>query len=158
MNKRTKTNFWVDIISLIFFTLMTMSGIIMLLFHTGSVEIDQYVLGIIGYNWYTIHKVLIVSSTALAIVHLILHPQWLKNVAKGKMLPKSFTLKMSFWLFIVFFLNAILSLSSWLLVDNSSTDQVMHGLHSKTGLLLIVVYIFHLVQHFKWLLNTSKLI
>ena len=135
---------------------MSASGIVMLMFHTGSIKIEQYFLRILDYDWYTIHKILILSSTALAIIHLSLHPKWLKNVTKGKILPKSFTLKMSFWLFVVFFINALISLTSWLLVDNSSIDAVFHGIHSKTGLLLIVIFIFHLFQHFKWLMNTTK--
>jgi hypothetical protein len=135
---------------------MSASGIIMVMFHSGSVKIEQSVFGVTGYNWYIIHKILILTSTVLAIVHLSLHPQWMKNVVKGNMFPKSFTLKMSFWLLVIFLLNAVLSLSSWLIVDNSTVDTVLHGLHSKTGLVLIVIFSFHLVQHFKSLLTTCK--
>jgi len=156
MNNKSKHKFWVDIASLLPFLLMSGTGIIMLFFHSGSVQTEQSVIGITGYNWYFIHKVLVLTSTAFAILHISLQPQWLKNVAKGNMFPKSFTLKMSFWLLVIFLLNAVLSLSSWLIVDNSTVDAVLHGLHSKTGLLLIIIFIFHLVQHFKWLRSTCK--
>lgn len=99
---------------------------------------------------------MILFSTLLAIIHLILHPEWLKNVLKGKIFPKSFTLKMSFWLLIVYLLNACLSFTAWLFVENKMIDMVLHGLHSKTGLLLIIIFVIHFIHHFKWLLNTTK--
>ena len=158
MNSKKELNYWVDIVSFIPFFLMSASGIVMINFHSGAVKIDETVLNITGHNWYLIHKILIVTSTLLAIIHLSLHPQWLKNVLKGKIFPKSFTLKMSFWLLVIYLLNAGLSFSSWLFVENKMTDAILHGLHSKTGLLLIVIFIIHFIQHFKWIINTSKTI
>lgn len=156
MNYKTEYNYWVDIISFILFFLMSLSGIIMLNFHSQSVKIDETVFSITGYNWYLIHKTLIVTSTILAIIHLSLHPQWLKNILKGKMFPKNFILKMSFWFLVVYLLNACLSFTSWLIVEDKMIDTVLHGLHSKAGLLLIIIFLIHFIQHFKWIVNTTK--
>ena len=156
MNRETKLNYWIDIVSLIPFILMSASGLIMLNFHSKSVTIDETVLNITGHNWYLIHKILIITSTLLTVIHLSLHPEWLKNVLKGKMFSKSFTLKMSFWLLVVYLLNASLSFASWLFVEDKIVDAVLHGLHSKTGIVLIIIFIIHIIQHLKWIINTTK--
>jgi len=153
---KNKLTYITNISLLCFFVAISFTGLVMLNFHSGASKIHETVLTLTGKNWHLLHKILISVFALLAVTHIILHPQWIKNTFVLRTFPKSFTLKVTLLLFVIYLINAAIAFPAWLFIKDKNIDSILHGIHSKTGLLLIVFFILHLIQHFKWLFTKSK--
>ncbi len=89
MNK-TKINYWLDIILLISIIITSFTAIIIFFFLPSGVRQGGYqeVLGITKHTWSTLHNWAGLSFIILAIIHYILHLDWVvamtKNLFKKK--------------------------------------------------------------------------
>ena len=154
-NKNTKAirNYWVDMISFLPFLFLLTTGVIMLMYHTGkpySVE----TIGLNGETWMIIHKTLTVIALPLIIVHLFFHIEWLKKLFRLTLKSKYKGINVT--LFVLFVLCVLTSLLSWLVFNDSNIGKAMRGIHNKFGILLIVFFVIHISNYFKWIVNMTR--
>lgn len=150
---KSKTNYYIDIATLLPFLMLLFTGIIMLIYHTGKPYLET-TLGKDGDFWLDTHIVFAVISFVMISIHLSLHLNWFKKLFTGK-------LKNKYWiknliLVIVFSLTFLTSVIPWLIIDETNAATMMLGIHNKLGLLLIVFLVIHLFSYFKWLVNMTK--
>lgn len=148
ISKKAKRNYYVDIISILPFVLLIITGFIMLYYHAGE-PFETLVFGLNGDSWLLVHQIISVPTFVIISIHLILHFQWLKKLFTGKLKDKH---KIENVLLLVFFLlAAISSLLSWLIIDDEAIQGGLRGMHNKFGMLMMVFFILHFVNYFAWL-------
>ena len=148
-------NYLVDMIAFLPFLLLLVTGIIMLMYHAGK-PYSEETMGLTGNVWLITHKILTVIALPLIMVHLFFHYEWLKKLF-------TFTLKnkhkgLNITLFVLFILCVLTSLLSWLVFNDSNIGKAMKGIHNKFGILLIIFFVIHISNYFKWIVNMTKII
>lgn len=154
-NNSTKAErkYFIIIATLLPFLILIASGIILLLYHTGKPE-TEYTLSLAKNIWLTVHKTATVFSVLLITIHLIQHASWFKKVLSGKL--KSKNKEMNLTLLALFLFAMITGVSSWLLVSDEKASYALLGVHNKFGLLLIILFLIHLKNYFRWLFTMTK--
>lgn len=148
-----KTNYYVDMASLLPFLFLLFTGIIMLGYHAGK-PFSENTLNMDGAFWLNIHIVFAVISFVMIAVHLSLHFNGVKMLFSGKTKNKNRIRNLI--LVLLFFATTLASFVPWLMMGESDAARMILGLHNKMGLLLIVFFVIHLLTYFKWLINMTK--
>ena len=146
-------NYYVDIVLLLPFILSLVTGLVLLIYHTGK-PFEEETLNIVGDSWLIIHKVLSIVTFSMVVIHLFLHFNWLKKLFALKLKNKHKGINIA--LFILFLLTVLTSALSWLIVNDIETATLLRGIHNKLGLLLIVFLVIHLKNYFNWLIVMTK--
>jgi hypothetical protein len=145
---KASRNYIFNLISILPFLFLLISGLIVLRYHSGT-EYDDLSFGIDGYLWLKIHRITALVVVPLIIIHLWLHKHWLKRLitlkTKGKFGGTNMTL------FFIFLFCVITALLAWLVFEDTKLGEALREVHSKLGLLLIVFFVVHLTNYFRWL-------
>lgn len=150
---RSERNYYVDIATLLPFFLLVVTGIIMLVYHTGK-PYSESILNKDGDFWLITHIIFAFITFAMITIHLSLHLNWFKKIFSGKRNTKYW---ISNLILVMLFLSTTLtSLFPLLILEESNATGLMLGLHNKIGLLLIVFLVIHLFSYFRWLINMTK--
>ena len=152
-SSKAKTRYYIYAIALLPMLLLLGSGIVMLNYHTGA-PVESTVLGFDGHAWMLFHRVVAVISSVLILLHLSIKTDWLKRLftfnIKGKF-------KVSNILIFVFFLLSFLTaFLSWLVFPDTNVAQLLRGIHNKLGLVLIVLFLLHLFNYYRHLIELTK--
>lgn len=135
------------------FMMLLMSGAVVLLYHVGAVA-DVLVLGVNKDTWMFSHRLIALINIPIISWHLTLHYDWFVRLFTRTLNNKHKNLNTA--LFIVFVLCIISGVLPWLVFETSSIGEVLRGLHSKLGLVLIIVFIFHLRNYLPWIIRMTK--
>jgi|GEM_PF-1594152 len=145
---KASRNYILNLISILPFIFLLISGLIVLRYHSGT-EYEDLSLGINGYLWLKLHRIIALVVVPLIIIHLWLHKHWLKRLVtlktKGKFGGTNMTL------FFIFLFCVITALLAWLVFEDTKLGEALREVHSKLGLLLIVFFVVHLTNYFRWL-------
>ncbi len=150
---KASQNYFINLISFLPFLFLLVSGLIVLRYHSGT-DYEQLSLGINGHLWLKVHRITALVVVPLIVVHLWMHKHWLKSLVtlktKGKFGGTNMTL---FFLFLFCLLTALLA---WLVFEDTKLGEALREVHSKLGLLLIVFFVAHISNYYKWLLNMTR--
>ena len=82
---KAKINYFIDILMLIFFTINSITGLIIFFFLPTGVKRGAYqeFLGIIKQNWSNLHNWSGLLLLLLIAIHLILHWKWIISMTKS---------------------------------------------------------------------------
>lgn len=152
LSKTTK-NYYIDITAFLPFLLLLITGIIMLVYHTGK-PYSETILNLNRAIWLNIHISFAVISFVLITIHLSFHLNWFKKLFSGKRKNKHWIKNLT--LLILFFLATITAVFPWLILDENETSNLLLGLHNKIGLLIIIFFIIHLFSYYKWLISMTR--
>lgn len=151
-NSKPTRNYWVNAISFLPFLLLLISGIIMLLYHTGR-PYPVETIGLNGDTWLVIHMVLSIIAVPFVVLHLYLHFDWLKKLFAFKLKNKH--KRKNITLFVIFTLCVLTSLFSLFIVPDSNVRDGLRGIHNKLGLIMLVFFAIHIVNYFKWIVSMT---
>lgn len=146
-------NFYVNIIAFSPFVLLLITGIIMLIYHTGKTNSVE-IFGFNGDTWLFIHKTLTIIAVPIVIIHLILHIGWFKKLFTSRFRNKHKGTNVA--LFIFFLLCTLTSLLSWFVLNDSTIDKGLRDIHNKFGIVLITIFVIHIINNFKWVINIIR--
>jgi hypothetical protein len=149
----SEIRYYIYAIALFPVLLLLFTGIIMLNYHTGT-PVETTVIGLDGHDWMLFHRIVAVISSVLVAMHLIVRTDWLKRFFSFKLKGKFKTANIL--IFVFFFLAFLTSFLSWLVFPNTDIAQLLRGIHNKLGLALIVLFIIHLVNYFKVIVNMTR--
>lgn len=154
VNISKKTLFYVNSITFLPFILLAFSGLLIQInYHAGHLTDTAVVLGLNRYGWLLLHKITAVISIIGLSAHLFLHVGWLKAVLLKKLYKKSRrNTKITLWLLISAVATALTGIISWLLAP--AMVYARHSIieiHDKIGIILIILFVLHIVNHWKWL-------
>ncbi len=159
VNKTKKSTifFYVDTIILSPFILLAISGLLIQInYHAGEMTDTAVVLGLNRYEWLLLHKITAVISIIGLSIHLFLHMSWLKTVLLKKSYKKpNRNTKITMWLLILAVATALTGIIPWLLAP--ATSHARHSvidIHDKIGIILIILFVLHIINHLKWITYT----
>ena len=142
-----KTNNLILLSSFTLFMLVTLSGLVLFF------RFDHYRGGIFWFlnkhAWWLLHNWCSVGCTTVVALHLILKRKWInRNILHFQVRTSNRDLilrrRNDIWLFSLFLLCAVSGFLPWIFDIHW---RPFHVLHDKLGLVLIVVFLFHLVRH-----------
>ena len=83
--EKTKINYFVDLLMLIFFVINSITGLIIFFFLPTGVKRGGYqvFLGIIKQNWVDIHNWSGILLILTIVIHLIIHWNWIVGMTKS---------------------------------------------------------------------------
>jgi len=122
-------------------------------YHSGT-DHEVLSLHLNGLQWTKIHRITALVAIPLIAIHLLMHPHWMKQLFR-------FSLKgrhsgMNLTLFILFIMCALTALLPWLILEETKLTEALREVHTKLGLLLIIFFVVHISNYFKWLINMTK--
>ena len=150
---KSRRNYYVDLVALIPFIILIITGLILLAYHAGK-PYNELFLSNDGYFWLNTHIVFAVITFVMIGIHLSLHLNWFIKLVTTN-------LKNKYWfrnlmLVLVFLLTVLTSATPWLFLGESNASKLLLGIHNKLGLLLIAFFLIHLLSYYKWLLKMTK--
>jgi len=88
---KSKTNYFIDLLMLIFFVINAITGLIIFFFLPTGVKKGGYqeFLGIIKQNWVDLHNWSGLLLLLLVLIHLILHWNWIVSMTKSLIQKKN---------------------------------------------------------------------
>ncbi|HKM45782.1 MAG TPA: hypothetical protein VJY12_10030 [Dysgonamonadaceae bacterium] len=149
---KSRKNYYVDIAALVPFLMLLFTGIIMLMYHTGTSKLEN-ILSRDGHFWLNTHIAFAIISSMIILVHLSLHLNWFRKLFSAKRNKYWFR---NLMLVILFFVTAFTSFIPLLILEESTASSMILGIHNKFGLLLIAFFIIHLLSYSKWLISTTQ--
>ena len=163
IDKKKLLNYILDLTIFVAFTLLMINGILMQVIYHLNHNDPNYVFLLFDKNgWLFLHKILSLIAFTGITFHVLLHFKWIKDVFLNKRLfSKNFKNKSLAFLFIVFYFSGILTFVSWI-ANNQFTGynyELRHfilEIHDKITLLLIVLFAFHFIKKFNWLIKTTR--
>lgn len=141
------TRFYIYTLAFLPFILLLASGLILLKYHTGSAP-ESKVIGFDGHFWMTFHKISAFVATPLILLHLVVKTNWVKRLFAFK-LKGAF--KTSNILLFALFLLCVLTGFGSAIISNQ-----LGGIHNKFGLLLLILFLIHLWNYRKVIINQLK--
>lgn len=150
---RTTTLVYVNAIILLPFIILAFSGLLIQhSYHLEHMADTTVVLGMNRYGWLLLHKITAVISVAGVSVHVFLHINWLKAVFLKKLYKNpNRKIKITLWLLILSVFTALTGLYPWLLAPTAHIRHDFIEIHDKTGIILSILFIMHIVNHWKWI-------
>lgn len=149
---KSRKNYYVDIAALIPFLMLLFTGIIVLMYHTGTPKLEN-ILNRDGHFWLNTHIVFAIISIVIILVHLSLHLNWFRKLFSAKRNKYWFR---NLMLVILFFVTAFTSFIPLLILEESAASSLILGIHNKFGLLLIAFFIIHFLSYSKWLISMTQ--
>jgi hypothetical protein len=153
--KKANLNLITDVIIFFPMFLLALSGlVIQAVFHMGHHGItfsDTMVLGFTRSELNDIHKILSIVTTVAVFIHLYFHRQWVKRKLLGNIIKKN-AHRNTRILFVTFSITLITGFLAWLLNGiDAELSIAFREIHDKIGIILTIIFIIHLVKHFRWL-------
>lgn len=150
---KASRNYLLNLFTFLPFVFLLASGLIVLRYHSGT-DYRELTFGLNGEVWLQIHRITELFIIPLIIIHLWMHKRWVIRLVtmktKGKFSGNTVTL------FFIFFACAITAWLAWLVLGDSKLGEALRDVHSKLGLLLIVFFVIHLSNHWKWLKTMTR--
>lgn len=146
-------NYIINISALLPFLLLLLTGVIMLVYHSGRPQ-QEKILFIDGYSWLQLHHIFTVIATPLVSLHIILH--WsaiLRLFLKGR---KAKQKSLNTILLVLFIASVISGLSSWLFFSDEEVKTAFRAIHNKFGMALMVFFSVHLALYLNWLVRMTR--
>ncbi|HRY97734.1 MAG TPA: DUF4405 domain-containing protein [Bacteroidales bacterium] len=143
----------VDLIALVPFLFLLITGVIMLIYHSGTPR-EETTLFLNGEQWLWLHHLFTLIALPLVLLHLYLH--WkvlLRNFMPGR---KASNKPLNISLFLLLLSTASTGILSWLILSNTGAANLARQVHNKFGMALIVFYAIHLALHYSWLIRMSR--
>ncbi|MGQ1908962.1 hypothetical protein ACT3CE_04175 [Marinifilum sp. RC60d5] len=148
-----KTRFYIYAIALLPFIILLATGVILLKYHTGS-PLDSTLMGFDAHFWFPFHKILAILSTPLLLLHLFVKTDWVKKLFTLKLKDKY---KISnLLLFITFSLCMLTAFSAAFIFPDTDMAKILGGIHNKLGLLLLLIFVIHLWNYRKVIINQFR--
>ncbi|MCK9613828.1 MAG: DUF4405 domain-containing protein [Bacteroidales bacterium] len=156
--RKAKFNFWINLISLLPVSLLAFTGLLIQLnYHMKRYNDSCAVWGLDRADWLILHKACAVISIITILLHLYLHWNWLKMAFTKRRLKNGTRVKKnSLWLSIIFLLATITSIISWFFIEDKLQAKHVIEIHDKLGIVLSILIIVHLIQHFSWIKRLFK--
>ncbi len=132
-----KTNFWIDMTIFILFIIGFEPGL------TGN----------------GVHEWLNLFLALAALLHLLLHGDWLAHMTRRQLLPMSGTLRLKFWISVLLALSFVMIIMSGLMISRTliagngnvlPRHSVWHELHSGFSNFFLFLVAVHFALHWKW--------
>jgi hypothetical protein len=124
--------------------------------HHGGIDMARRVCGLSYAGWSTTHKAAIVLLSVLVAVHVVHHWKWYTAVVRKRTYGKNKTATV---LTILFVVTAVTGYIPWL-VDWAAGSQAARKafieVHDKITWFLLVYFVLHAVQRFKWFLDALR--
>ena len=152
LSKATR-NYIFNLITFLPFVFLLFTGIITLRYHSGF-DYNLLTIGLNGDQWLKIHQVTAFVVIPLIVIHLLMHIHWLKQLFTFKMKGKNSGMNLT--LLIVFLMCALTAFLAWFVFEGTKLAEALREVHTKLGLLLIIFFVIHLSNYFKWLVNMTK--
>ncbi len=105
----------------------------------------------IWHDWAIFHVIVSLLLLILIVLHIITHRNWYKEIARRGVGKKH---KVTLWLSIVF---ALVVITGFILLGVDGANTTMGLWHYKTGILMGVLSICHILKRFSVLYKTSAL-
>lgn len=148
-----KTCFYIYAIALLPFIILLATGGILLKYHTGA-SLDSTLMGLDAHFWFPFHKILAIISTPLILLHLFV---------KTNRVKKLFTLKFkdkfkisNLLLFVTFSLCMLTAFSAAFIFPDTDIAKILGGIHIKLGLLLLFIFVIHIWNYRKVIINQFR--
>lgn len=86
-------------------------------------------------------------------IHLFLHTGWIKILLKKKIFGSAKTTKITVLLLIAFFAASLTGIFCWLTLPAYMRLEKFEiiEIHEKIGIILTVLFIFHFINHWRWI-------
>ena len=122
--------------------------------HPGAISDVETCWGLHYSDCLWIHKSSAITVTLLMGYHILLHFKWYKNVLLKKLMAKN---KQVIVLSVIFAIALLSGFTPWLL-QLSNSNYLLHRflleIHDKTGILLIVFLVLHVIKRINWFKST----
>ena len=132
-----KTNFWIDVTIFVLFLIGFEPGL------TGN----------------AVHEWLNLVLALTALLHLLLHGNWLTLMTRRQLLPMSGTLRLKYWINVLLALSFVMIILSGLMISRTLVagngnilprHSVWHELHSGFGNFFLFLVAVHFALHWRW--------
>ena len=174
---KNKINLWLDIIIFIAFAATAITGLLLWLIIPSGQGNGWFVFwGLTRREWVDLHNWAGLTMLMGAIIHLVLHWQWILCVIQrffGKLAQQTrINFSLDSFLFIAFFLASLSGLVAWLVLPsggyrggrNPFFNATFLGLvrsewndvHLWAGLAMMAIVIIHLALHWQWIVCTAR--
>ncbi|MFZ5597025.1 MAG: DUF4405 domain-containing protein [Bacillota bacterium] len=152
VSNKSNTNFYIDLLIFFPFIILAFSGLLIQInYHAGGLSSETTVLGLNNSGWLNLHKMTAVISLIGIAIHVFLHAGWIKMVFKKKKASGK-NAKITLCLLIFFIIVSITGLIPWIFMSVASHARfIAIEFHDKIGIILTVLFIFHLVNHRRWI-------
>lgn len=147
-------NFYTALFNFFPFIFLAFSGLLIAIFYHAGGHLDQAtVLGVNRSGWLYFHKLMAVISLLGITIHLYLHTGWIKMLLKKKILGSAKTTKITVLLLIVFLAVSLTGIFCWMFLPDYIRPEKFGiiEIHEKIGITLIILFIFHLINHWQWI-------
>ena len=158
--KRSRMNYIVDCLLIVFGIMMIFSGLLLQARYHGRTMNPLVVSQIPDYiQWTQIHKLSIVIVSILVCFHIPFHIKWYRAVIKKGLISKN---KLTISLTIVFLLSALTGFWAWLIpvfykgASGLIAEKHIIEIHDKLSIILAVLVIVHVSKKVKWLITNGK--
>lgn len=153
-SNKSNINFYTGLLIFFPFIFLAFSGLLIEInYHAGGLLDEATVLGVNRNGWLYLHKIASVISLLGITIHIFLHAGWIKMLFKRKTLRSANkNAKVTVWLLIVFITASLIGIISWLILP----EHAHHGaieIHDKMGIILTILFIFHFVNHWRWIVR-----
>jgi hypothetical protein len=155
--KKSTIFFYVNAIIFLPFVLLALSGLLIQInYHAGHMADTAVVLGLNRYAWLLLHKITAVISIIGLSIHIFLHMGWLKAVFFKKLYKKpNWNTRITMWLLILTVATALTGIIPWLLAPaKAHARHSFIDIHDKIGIILIILFVLHIINHWKWITYT----
>lgn len=156
-SKKSTTFFYINAFILMPFVLLALSGLLIQInYHAGHMADTAVVLGLNRYGWLLLHKVTAVISIIGLSIHIFLHMGWLKAVLLKKLYKKpNRNTQTTMWLLILTTVTTLTGIISWLSAPATAYERhSIIEIHDKIGIFLIILFVLHIINHWKWITYT----
>ncbi len=159
ISKSIKTNFCVNLLNIIPFLFLIISGsILQIEFHLLKLPNDYLIANLNRADWLVLHKISATISFMGVIIHCILH--WNVIIINSSILFVKKTIKripLSYYLFLVAIPTTFTAMFSWVFIHSKSNNRTIFiEIHDKIALIVIILSIIHILSRLKWMLNIIK--
>lgn len=148
MNK-TKLNYFIDLIFFIQFLLVGYSGLVMYLNQHAAGQILRLIHDKIG-----------ILMLVFFVIHIAFHWKWIVSTTKSFFSKREITgrRKLNYLVDLIFFVQFVLVGYSGLVmyINHHGAGFILHLIHDKIGILMLVFFIIHISLHWKWIVFTTK--
>lgn len=151
-SNKSDINFYTELFTFFPFIFLAFSGLLIQInYHVGDLLDEATVLGVNRNGWLYLHKIASLISLLGITIHVFLHTGWIKMLFKRKTLRSANkNTKITVWLLIAFITTSLTGIISWLILPAHARLGAIE-IHDKIGIILTVLFIIHLVNHWRWL-------
>ncbi len=154
---KSLTNFIINNLLLLSGIATIFSGLaIQIGFHMKGLDHENIFWGADYFTWSSVHKIVVIFFTILAIYHIFNHLQWYKTVFTKKLVSKN---RKVIILSVLFILTALTGFIPWYIDLSGNSESSRHifiEIHDKFTLFLIIYFILHVIRKIKWFSFTFK--